>query len=173
VPVPTPSGTLPASDAIQRGHLPTREKPHHQHPHHPGDAVYDHDILLVAQQFAERRKLRAHETAHHPEERRDLVRHVPGRGCDADEADNGSIAKLGDGKGEGARLLLTNCSRGSSRIGRVIGEMCSEKERSRQRVTPPEQAARWVDTQAETARRFASRALPPLKPNQPIQKDGA
>jgi hypothetical protein len=106
MPVPTPSGKIPITDAIQRRHPPTCKKTSHQHPHHPSDAVYDNDVLRVAQQVAERRKLRAHERAQHPEERRDLVRHVPSRGCDADEADNGTIAKLSDGEGEGARPLL-------------------------------------------------------------------
>ena|ERR1700722_7886144 len=119
MPVPTPSGKLPTTDAIQRRHLPACKKPSHQHPHHPSDAVYDNDVLRVAQQVAERRKLRAHERTQHPEERRDLVRHVPGRGCDADEADNGAIAKLSDREGEGARLLLRSWSRG--RLGRRGG----------------------------------------------------
>ena len=73
--------------------------------------MYDNDVLRVVQQVAERRKLRAHERAQHPEERRDLVRHVPSRGRDTDEADNGAIAKLSDGKGKGARSLLRSWSR--------------------------------------------------------------
>jgi hypothetical protein len=73
--------------------------------------VYDNDVLRVAQQVAKRRKLRAHERAQHPEKRRDLVRHVAGRGCDADEADNSAIAKFSDGKGKGGWPLLRNWSR--------------------------------------------------------------
>lgn len=37
-------------------------------------------------------------------------------------------------------------------------------------MNPPVHAAKWVTTQAETARRLAPRALPPLKPNQPTHR---
>jgi hypothetical protein len=122
VPVPTSSGKLPTTDAIQRCHSLTRKKPRHQHPYQPGDAVYDDDVLRVVQQVAERRKLRADERAQHPKERRDLVRHVPGRGRDADEADNGAIAKLSDREREGAWALLRGWSRGRSDRGWGIVE---------------------------------------------------
>ena len=46
----------------------------HQCPHQPGDTVFDNDILRVVQQIVERHKLRAHERAQHPKERRDLAR---------------------------------------------------------------------------------------------------
>src|SRR5438067_1277931 len=102
----------PKVDTIQRRHLSACKKPSHQHPHLPGEAVDDNNVLRVMQRVAERRKLRARKRAQHPEEWRDLVRNVPGRGRDADEADNGAITKLDDGEDEGSRPLLRSRVRG-------------------------------------------------------------
>ena len=66
-----------------------------------GDTVYDNDVLRVVRQVAERHKLRAHERNRYPEERRNLVRHVPYRGCNIDKANNGVIAKLCKGEEKG------------------------------------------------------------------------
>jgi hypothetical protein len=78
------------------------------------DTVYDNDVLRVVQQVAERRRPRAHERDQHPEERRDLVRHVPYHGCNTDKANNGAIAKLCKGEGEGARPQLRSWSQSRS-----------------------------------------------------------
>ena len=86
---PNPLWQAPTADTIEHRHPPACKNPVISIPNSPGDTMYDNDVLHVVQLVAERRKLRAHDRAQHLEERRDLVKHVPCRGCDADEVNNG------------------------------------------------------------------------------------